>query len=155
MELLAIVLAVAGLGVGFGAKKILAKQRVGSARDQAQKELDKAKRESDKVIAEARNQAATIVADANKEDQAHRRELKELEQRLVGREEAFDKKLDNLDKRTEALRQSEDEVEKLKDEIREIRVRQQEKLEKIASLSKAEAAEKLMQMTERDIKNDL
>src|SRR5690606_15269547 len=38
---------------------------------------------------------------------------------------------------------------------REIRTRQQEKLEKIAGLKKKEAAEKLMQMTERDIKNDL
>ncbi|MCL4358009.1 ribonuclease Y, partial [Patescibacteria group bacterium] len=50
---------------------------------------------------------------------------------------------------------SEDEVEKLKDEIRDIRIKQQEKLEKIAKLTKAEAAEKLMQMTERDIRQDL
>ena len=42
-----------------------------------------------------------------------------------------------------------------KDDIREIRTRQQEKLEKIAGLKKKEAAEKLMAMTERDIKNDL
>ncbi|HEU4967201.1 MAG TPA: ribonuclease Y, partial [Candidatus Saccharimonadales bacterium] len=81
--------------------------------------------------------------------------LKDLEQRLVSREEALDKKLDSLDKRTEGLRRSEDEVEKLKDEIRDIRGRQQEKLEKIAKLTKDEAAEKLMQMTERDIRNDL
>jgi ribonuclease Y len=53
------------------------------------------------------------------------------------------------------LRASEDEVEKLKDEIREIRTRQQEKLEKVAKLTKADAAEKLMQMTERDIRGDL
>jgi len=33
--------------------------------------------------------------------------------------------------------------------------KQQEKLEKIAKLSKEDAAQKLMQMTERDIKNDL
>ena len=36
-----------------------------------------------------------------------------------------------------------------------IRTRQQEKLEKVAKLSKTEAAEKLMQMTERDIRADL
>jgi ribonuclease Y len=67
----------------------------------------------------------------------------------------LDRKLDDLDKRSEKLRKGESEVEELKDEIRAIRQRQQEKLEKVAKLSKEEAAEKLMQMTERDIRNDL
>ena len=39
--------------------------------------------------------------------------------------------------------------------MRDIRKKQQEKLEKIAKLSKADATDKLMQMTERDIRNDL
>jgi len=125
------------------------------AEEQAQKELDKARREASKIISDARDEAAHIAEDARKEEQTRRRELKELEQRLVGREESFDKKLDDLDKRTEKLRTSEGEVEELKNEIRDIRTRQQEKLEKVAKLSKQEAAEKLMQMTERDIRGDL
>ena len=91
----------------------------------------------------------------DKEEQTRRKEIKEVEQRLLDREESLDKKLDQLDKRTEKLRKSEDEVEALKDEIRAIRTKQQEKLEKIAKLTKKEAADKLMQMTERDIKSDL
>ena len=43
----------------------------------------------------------------------------------------------------------------MKDEIRDIRKKQQDKLEKIAKLTKADAADKLMQMTERDIREDL
>ena len=53
------------------------------------------------------------------------------------------------------MRAHEDEVDNLKNEIRDIRSRQQEKLEKIAGLKKKDAADKLMQMTERDIKQDL
>ena len=53
------------------------------------------------------------------------------------------------------MRAHEDEVDNLKNEIRDIRTRQQEKLEKIAGLKKKDAADKLMQMTERDIKQDL
>ena len=71
------------------------------------------------------------------------------------RETALDRKIDNLDKRSDALRAEEDELESLKTEIRDIRSRQQEKLEKIAGLKKSEAADKLLQMTERDIKQDL
>ena len=155
MVVLAIILAVAGLGVGFGANTILTKQKIGSAEDQAKKELDKAKREAAKIVNDARDEALKIAEESRKDDQSRRKELKELENRLVTREESLDRKLDELDKRTEKLRKGEDEVEQLKNEIREIRTKQQEKLEKVAKLSKTEAAEKLMQMTERDIKNDL
>lgn len=78
-----------------------------------------------------------------------------IENRLLDRETTLDRKLDELDKRAERMRKSEDEVEDLKNEIRTIRTKQQDKLEKIAKLTKAEAADKLMQMTERDIREDL
>jgi ribonuclease Y len=155
MDPITIVLAVAGLAVGFGANTALTKQKLGSAQDQADKEVQKAKREANKLLEEARAEAGKVADEARKEEQTRRREFKDIEQRLVGREEVLDKKLDDLDRRAEKLRKGESEVEELKDEIRAIRTKQQEKLEKIAKLSKDEAAGKLMQMTERDIKNDL
>ncbi len=106
-------------------------------------------------MTDAREEAAQLAEKARQEENARRKEVKEIEQRLLDREVTLDKKLDDLDKRAESLRKSETEVEQLKDEIRAIRSKQQEKLEKIAKLTKSEAAEKLMQMTERDIRNDL
>ena len=126
-----------------------------AAEQQAQKVVEDAKKEANKIVAEAREEAGKLADEARRDEQSRRKELKDLENRLVQREESMDKKLDDLDKRGEKLRASEDELEKLKDEIRDIRAKQQEKLEKVAKLSKAEAAEKLMQMTERDIKHDL
>lgn len=155
MDPITIVLAVAGLAVGFGANTVITKRKLGSAQDRADKELQKAKKEARVLLDEARDEAAKLADQTRKEEQTRRREFKEIEQRLVSREEALDKKLDELDKRNEKLRKGESEVEELKDEIRSIRTRQQEKLEKIAGLSKDKAAEKLMQMTERDIRNDL
>ncbi|HSX33209.1 MAG TPA: ribonuclease Y [Candidatus Saccharimonadales bacterium] len=155
MDPITIVLAVAGLAVGFGTNTVITKKRLGTAQDQAQKELSKAKREAAKALEEARSEAAKLIDEGRKEELARRRELKDIEQRLVSREDTLDKKFDDLDKRTEKLRQAEVEVEGLKDEIREIRGRQQEKLEKVAGLTKKDAADKLMQMTERDIKHDL
>ncbi|HET9098283.1 MAG TPA: ribonuclease Y [Candidatus Saccharimonadales bacterium] len=149
------VLAVVGLLVGFGASTAITKQRMGSAEEKAEKELEKAKKEANKLVNDAREEANKAVEESRKEEQSRRKELKDLEQRLITREEALDKKLDELDKRSEVLRKNEDEVDELKNEIREIRSKQQEKLEKIASLSKKDAAEKLMQMTQRDINNDL
>lgn len=155
MVIISIVLAVVGLGVGFGANTLIYKKRQGAVEDQTKKELEKAKREASKIVNEARDEAAKIAEDARKDESQRRHELKDLENRLVQREESLDKKLDDLDKRSENLRKSESEVESLKDEIRDIRKKQQEKLEKVAKLSKQDATEKLMQMTERDIKDDL
>jgi ribonuclease Y len=149
------ILAVAGLIVGFGGNFLLNKQRLGSAEESAKKELEKAKKEASKLVDQAREESMKSVDEAKKEEQNRRKELKDIEQRLVSREESLDKKLDEIDKRNEKLRASEDEIETLKNEIRDIRVKQQDKLEKIAKLTKADAAEKLMQMTERDIKEDL
>jgi ribonuclease Y len=153
--MLAVLLAVVGLIVGVGATTAVTYQRKGSAEAKAKKELEKAKKEAAKLVEQAREDSKKQVDETRKEENARRKELKELEERLVTREENLDKKLDELDKRSETLRKNEDEVEALKNEIREIRGKQQDKLEKIAKLSKADAADKLMKMTERDIRQDL
>ena len=153
--MIAVLLALVGIAVGFGASTVVTKRRMGSAEEKAEKELAKAKKEAAKLVEQAKEEARKEVEETRKEEHARRKELKELEQRLITREENLDKKLDDLDKRSENLRKSEDEVESLKNEIRDIRGKQQDKLEKIAKLTKKEASEKLMAMTERDIKNDL
>jgi ribonuclease Y len=155
MDPITIVLVLLGIGAGFGASTAVTKRKLGSVADEAEKELKKARKEADKLVADARTEASEITEEARKDEKTRRNEYKDIESRLLSREESLDAKLDSIDKRTEALRKSEDEVESLKNEIREIRGRQQEKLEKIAKLSKDEAAEKLMAMTERDIRNDL
>ena len=155
MDPLTIVAAIIALGAGFGASNYVTKQKLGSAEEKAEKELEKAKKEARKEIEAAKEEAAKIAEEARKDEQKRRNEVKDVEKRLLDRETNLDKKLDELDKRAEKLRKGEDEVEALKNEIRDIRTKQQDKLEKIAKLKKAEAAEKLMQMTERDIKDDL
>jgi ribonuclease Y len=155
MIIVTILAAVVSLVAGFGANTAVTRRRQGTAKASADKDLAKAKKEAEKQIDAAKAEATRVADEARKEESQRRNELKELENRLIKREENLDKKLDELDKRNESLRKSEDEVEALKNEIREIRGRQQEKLEKVAKLSKADAAEKLMQMTERDIRNDL
>ena len=143
-----VIAAVVGVALGIGGKYAYDKQRT-----------TKSKHDADKIVARAETKASDIILKAKDEalklEQERRREMQKVETRLADRESSLDRKLDELDKRAEKLRKEEDEVDSLKNEIREIRTKQQEKLEKIAGLKKKDAAEKLMQMTERDIKNDL
>ncbi|QCT40128.1 ribonuclease Y [Candidatus Saccharibacteria bacterium oral taxon 955] len=145
---LEIIAAGAGIVLGVGGKLIYDKQRT-----------TKSKHDAERIVARAETKASDIILKAKDEalklEQERRREMQKVENRLADRESTLDRKLDELDKRSEKLRKEEDEVESLKGEIRDIRAKQQEKLEKIAGLKKKDAAEKLMKMTERDIKNDL
>lgn len=155
MEPISLVLAIIAGGLGFGASQAVTRKKIGNAANEAEKQLAKANKEAATITRKAEEEAAKKAEEARKNEQQVRKELKEKDVRISERESSLDRKLDELDKRSERLRQSEDEVEGLKNEIRELRTKQQDKLEKIAKLTKAEAAEKLMQMTERDVKNDL
>jgi ribonuclease Y len=143
-----IIAAILGAVFGIGGTIVYEKRRIAVEKDKADKELAHAKTKASDIVLKAKDEVLQL-------ENERRREWKKTENRLADRETTLDNKIDQLDKRAEKLRAQEDEVEDLKNEIRDIRSRQQEKLEKIAGLKKQEAAEKLMQMTERDIKEDL
>jgi uncharacterized protein YacL len=79
MIILAIVLAVVGLGAGFGTNEAINRKRSGAAADQSKKELEKAKKEASKIIEESKVEAGRITDEARKEEQSRRKEFKDLE----------------------------------------------------------------------------
>lgn len=150
-----IIAAVIGILAGVGGTVAYDRQKKAGGKHKADREIAEAKSKASDIVLKAKDEAIKLVEDAKKEDIERRKTWDKTESRLAEREGNLDKKLDELDKRSENLRTQEDELESLKNEIRDIRARQQEKLEKIAGLKKKEAADKLMEMTERDIKEDL
>ncbi len=156
MEFIPIVIAlVAGAGVGVGGFYAYNKHNENGGKSKADDLVRKAKHEASEIVLNAKKEASEINDKALREENDRRREWKKTENRLAERETLLDTKLDQIDKKSENLRKQEGEIEELKDEVRAIRTKAQEKLEKIAGLSKEDAREKLMSMTERDIKNDL
>lgn len=150
-----IIAALIGVLAGVGGTVVYDRQKRAGGKHKADQTIADAKTKASDIVLKAKDEALKLADDAKKEEAERRKGWEKTESRLAEREINLDKKLDELDKRAENLRSQEDEVEALKDEIRDIRTRQQEKLEKIAGLKKKDAAEKLMEMTERDIKQDL
>ena len=144
------VIIAAAIGAGAGAAGLVGYQRTRqiNGKNQIERDLTDAKTKASDIVLKAKDEALKI-------ENERRKEWQKTENRLADRERTLDNKLEELDRRAEKLRAHEDEVDNLKNEIRDIRSRQQEKLEKIAGLKKKDAADKLMQMTERDIKQDL
>ena len=150
-----IIAAIVGLAGGAGAVFAYNKKNEKCGKNKADDLIRKAKNEASEIVSKARKEAADIAEKTKSEEDEHRKEWRKTENRLSERETLLDGKLDQLEKKSEKLVKQEKEIEDLKTEIRDIRTKQQEKLEKIAGLSKADAKEKLMAMTERDIKDDL
>ena len=150
-----IIAAVAGAAVSAGGIFALNKSRENGGKNKADDLVRRAKNEASEIVLKAKNEAAETLDKAQREETQRRKELKKTEDRLIERETLLDKKLDQLDKKSDNLRKQEDELEDIKNEVREIRTKAQEKLEKIAGLSKSEARDKLIQMVERETKHDL
>lgn len=150
-----IIAAIIGVLAGVGGKVTYDRQRSTAGKHKADQIVADAKTKASDIVLKAKDEAIKLANEAKKEETDRRKSWEKTEGRLADREINLDKKLDELDRRAESLRAQEDDVEDLKNEIRDIRTRQQEKLEKIAGLKKKDAAEKLLEMTERDIKQDL
>ena len=150
-----IIAAVVGVAAGAGGIFAYNKSKENGGKNKAEDLVRKAKREAQDIVSAAKKEAADVTDRNQAEENERRKEWKKTENRLAERETVLDAKLDQLEKKTEKLNREEKEIEVLKGEIRDIREKQHEKLEKIAGLSKTEAREKLMKMTENDIKQDL
>ncbi len=150
-----IIMALIGLFGGAGAVFVYNKKNENGGKNKADDLVRKAKNEASDIVSKARLEAADIAEKSKNEESERRKEWRKTENRLSERESLLDGKLDQLEKKSERLVKQEKEIEDLKSEIRDIRAKQQEKLEKVAGLTKADAREKLISMTERDIKEDL
>jgi len=131
------------------------RSRSKTAGDKASKILSDAQSSAKEITLEAKTEALRVAEASKREEKDRRTQITQTEQQLLTRQSSLDQKLEELDRRSEKLRKHESDLDNLKDELREIRTKQQDNLEKIASLSKDEAKDKLLKMTERDIKADL
>lgn len=155
MEPISILLALAGGAFGYAGSQYITKQKASSADKKALEKLEEAKKEAEALKLKAESEALESKKEAQEAILKDQRELKDSQKRILERETSLDKKLEEIDNRTQDLRKSEEDLVVLKEEIKQIRVRQQEKLEGIAKLNKKDAEKQLFQMIEKDVSRDL
>ena len=146
---------IAGLVCGSGFVLVYNKKNESGGKAKAEDLIRKAKNEAADIVLKAKKEAGSIADKSQQEEEARRKDWRQTEKRLSERETSLDNRFDQLEKRSEKLANKEREIDDLKLEIHQIRDKQQEKLEKIAGLTKLDAKDKLIKMTEKDIKDDL
>lgn len=151
LVLLGVVVALgAGTFLGYFVRQSIAKKQLNTAEGKVEKIIEEAEKKALESVLDAKNKAVEILEEAKRKEKVREDQILRSEQRLEKREELTDKKLEELEQEKKLLGQKADEVRAIKKETEEIRTRELERLEKIASLSKEQAKDILLQLTEEE-----
>ncbi len=150
-----IVALVGGLLAGYFIRKVQIASKVNSIEAKVERALEEARAKEKEILIEAKTKALEITEQAKKSEQDFRNQIIRSEERLSRRENDMDKKLAELDRSREEVAKKQAEVSKTIDELKELKQRQLEQLQKISNLSTEDAKRILLESTEKGMKEEL
>jgi ribonuclease Y len=153
--LLAGVIAVASVAIGYYLRLIISLGKRGSMELEIKEMMVKSQEEAKKILLGAENQAAGILKDARLEMKEKEEKIKKIEDRLIKKEDLLDQRQGDIDKQTEEIKNKIAEVKKVKDRVDELEKNKQVELEKIARLSPEEAKEQILSLAEKKYSDDI
>ena len=159
--LVLVVAAVAGaLGFYLGGenRKRTAEAKIGSAEEEAKRivndAIKTAEQKRKETIIEAKDEAFKLKSDADKEIKDRRAEITRQERRIDQKEEALDKRTVQMERKEEDLKRRSETVEARLDELEQLKLRQTEKLETIAAMSKEDARAVLLKQVDDELTHE-
>ncbi|PIR84212.1 ribonuclease Y [Candidatus Kaiserbacteria bacterium CG10_big_fil_rev_8_21_14_0_10_51_14] len=153
--LLLAVAGVVGIAIGYFLRLIISLGKRGSMELEIRKMKLDAEERAKKITQEAEAHAKAKEEQVAQEIKNRTGELKQVEERLIRKEELLDKRQTNLDIEQETLVKKNDEVAAAKTEAEKLIHAQQEKLEKVADMSVEDAKAELIQSIEKQSESDI
>lgn len=145
----------AGGGLGYFIKNYRDSRMKESAGFEAKKKLLDAETKAKTMLLEAKEQASAMEEQIKKEEAKKREALREMEKKILAKEQSLDDRIENADKKKEELEKKMEEIKKLHDEATVAYDAQAAELEKVSKLSKEDAKELLLKNVEKEYKSDI
>lgn len=156
--LVVIVVAVVTFALGYFVRKKLAEAKIVSAEEAAKKIVADAEKNAEakkrETILEAKEETLKFRNEVEKENRERRSELQRQERRIVQKEESLERKIETIEKKDEALIKRENEIEKSKEELSQLYSKQLAELERLSGLSSEDAKELLLANVEDEIRHE-
>ncbi len=146
---------VLGAIIGYLIRQSLASSKISSAESRAEKILEESKTHAKEIEIEAEAKALEVTEQAKKTELDFRNQIVRFEERIDRREKDLEIKSGNLDKKIEDLDAKKEALEKSQEEVKTLRATQLANLEKIAVMTKDEAATVLLNNAEKGIKEEM
>ena len=147
-----------GFYLGGENRKRTAEAKIGSAEDEAKRivndAIKAAEQKRKETIIEAKDEAFKLKSDADKEIKDRRAEITRQERRIDQKEEALDKRTAQMERKEEDLKRRTETVEARLDELEQLKLRQTEKLETIAAMSKEDARAVLLKQVDDELTHE-
>jgi ribonuclease Y len=144
-----------GAGLGFVVSSILNKRQSVQADTKAESIMANAEKKAQKIIEQGEAAAEQKRQALMKEAEERQVFLRDLEKSLQSREESVDRRLSEAEKLRQDWERKNEEVNQVKEAVKEIRQKQELSLEKIAKMTQEEAKVALMNLVERSQKEEL
>lgn len=141
--------------VGYLIRQSLAGKKVGSAESKAERILEDAKNKEKEMLLDAKSRSIEIIEQAKKQEVDFRQQMVRFEERIDRKEKELDSKSGTLDKQKLELETKAQELKTLQEEVRELKAKQLENLQKIAGMTREEAAKVLLDNAEKGIKEEM
>ncbi|MEK7630031.1 MAG: ribonuclease Y [Patescibacteria group bacterium] len=146
---------VLGIGAGYVLRIWLSKKLANSLEQKVRLELELARTKAKEVVTEAESKAVAILSESQKEEKQRKDDLRRLEDRLLKKEDAFEKDRSNLETEKDRLRKESEALESFKAETAQTREKANQELEKIAGFSREEAKSKIIKEAEDSNREEL
>ncbi|MBI2048835.1 MAG: ribonuclease Y [Candidatus Liptonbacteria bacterium] len=150
---------IAGLLVGFTlgylVRRFVAIKQLGSIEDKIRRSAEEAETRAKEIIIEAKEKGASLLVEAKNEERQRRKEIESLESRLMGREDALDKKLASVSAEEKDVRAKADALKQREEEFNALETEMQSKLESVGRLTASEAREELFKQIKEARNQDL
>uniref|UniRef100_UPI003FEF027D ribonuclease Y n=1 Tax=Gemmiger formicilis TaxID=745368 RepID=UPI003FEF027D len=147
-----------GFYLGGEHRKRTAEAKIGSAEEEAKRivndAIKTAEQKRKETIIEAKDEAFKLKSDADKEIKDRRAEITRQERRIDQKEEALDKRTAQMERKEEDLKRRSETVEARLDELEQLKLRQTEKLETIAAMSKEDARAVLLKQVDDELTHE-
>ena len=139
-------------------RKRTAEAKLGSAEEEAKRivndAIKSAEQKRKETIIEAKDEAFRLKSEADKEIKDRRAEVSRQERRMDQKEEALDQRTAAMERKEEDLKRRTETVEARLDELEQLKMRQTEKLETIAAMSKEDARAVLLKQVDDELTHE-
>ena len=139
---------IAGSILGYYVRQNIAKRRAGTLESKMQKRLVDVKEETTAMVKKAEAKSSEIIEKAQTEVDERRREFLKAQQLLLNRESLLNTRIASFEEKDKELQEKAEKLKSIKEDLEKLRSKAEEKLEKVADLSREDAKKELMELVE-------
>ncbi len=141
--------------LGYFFRQYLGEAKLKSAQAEAERILAEAEAQQKEMLFQAKDEGIRLRDEIEAEMQRKRADLRRQEERLQKRQETLDHRFESIDNRERAINKRQGILDRRANEVEKLYEQQMAELQRISGLTQEEAKQILLEMVEKDARQDM